>query len=153
MIWNILWANITHIKKSYHSFWHLTPSRYESDLSNEVHHSCRSRGFKNIRGQTWRSNKICRFSRAPGVSLVNLAESEIFFPTSRFDLKYLCSLLTFKNIMYLIWKIWLKEEVQSYGMTFNVWYVGSKYPYFISYRGSRQNRYDGYCSRREIVYL
>ena len=28
-------------------------------------HPCRSRGCKNIRGQSWRSKKICQISRAP----------------------------------------------------------------------------------------
>ena len=30
-----------------------------------------------------------------------------FFLTSNFDLWYFCSLLTYKSIQYLIWKIWL----------------------------------------------
>ena len=40
-------------------------------------HSCRSRGCKNIRGQSWRSKKICQSSRTAGASVSNLAESAI----------------------------------------------------------------------------
>ena len=32
--------------------------------------------------------------------------SSRFFSTSNFDLWYFCSLLTYKNVQYLIWKIW-----------------------------------------------
>ena len=34
------------------------------------------------------------------------AELTIFYTTSIFDLKYCCSILTYKNVQYLIWKIW-----------------------------------------------
>ena len=37
-------------------------------------HSCRLRGCKNIRGQSWRLKKICL---TPGASVSNLAESAI----------------------------------------------------------------------------
>ena len=30
-----------------------------------------------------------------------------FFSTSNFDLWYFCSLLTYKDVQYLVWKIWL----------------------------------------------
>ena len=30
-----------------------------------------------------------------------------FLPTSNFDLWYFCSLFTYKDVQYLIWKIWL----------------------------------------------
>ena len=69
-------------------------------------HPCRSRGCKNIRGQSWRSKKICQISRTPGTSGSRLATLAIFFATSNFDLKYFCNLLTYKNVQYLIWKIW-----------------------------------------------
>ena len=42
--------------------------------------------------------------------------------------------------------IYLEPEAQGFGMTFNVCYVGSKYPYFITHRGSFQNRSDEHCT-------
>ena len=32
-----------------------------------------------------------------------------FFSTSNFDLWYFCSLLTYKDVQYLIWKIWFRS--------------------------------------------
>ena len=45
-------------------------------------------------------------SAGPGPIEFKLAELAIFFATSNFDLKYFCNLLTYKNVQYLIWKIW-----------------------------------------------
>ena len=42
----------------------------------------------------------------PGASMSSWAKSAISFSTSNLDLKYFCSLLTYKNLQYLIWKIW-----------------------------------------------
>ena len=39
------------------------------------------------------------------IKSARLAGLAIFFETSNFDLKYFCSLLTYKIIKYLIWKI------------------------------------------------
>ena len=69
-------------------------------------HPCRSRGCKNIKGQSWRSIKNLPVQPAPRASGSRLAELAIFFVTSNFDLKYFCNLLTYKNVQYLIWKIW-----------------------------------------------
>ena len=69
-------------------------------------HSCKSRGCKNIKGQSWRSIKNLPVQLAPGASGSRLAALAIFFATSNFDLKYFCNLLTYKNVQYLIWKIW-----------------------------------------------
>ena len=69
-------------------------------------HPCRSRGCKNIKGQSWRSIKNLPVQPVPGSSGSRLAALAIFLATSNFDLKYFCSLLTYKNVQYLIWKIW-----------------------------------------------
>ena len=69
-------------------------------------HPCRSRGCKNIKGQSWRSIKNLPVQPVPRASGSRLAELAIFFATSNFDLKYFCNLLTYKNVQYLIWKIW-----------------------------------------------
>ena len=69
-------------------------------------HPCRSRGCKNIKGQSWRSIETLQVQPAPVASGSRLAELAIFFATSNFDLKYFCNLLTYKNVQYLIWKIW-----------------------------------------------
>ena len=45
-------------------------------------------------------------SASPGRIGFELAELAIFFATSNFDLKYFCNLLTYKNVQYLIEKIW-----------------------------------------------
>ena len=45
-------------------------------------------------------------SAGPGHIEFELAELAIFFVTSNFDLKCFCNLLTYKNVQYLIWKIW-----------------------------------------------
>ena len=69
-------------------------------------HSCRLIGCKNIKGQSWRFIKNLLVQPAPGGSGSRWAAFAIFFATSNFDLKYFCSLLTYKNVQYLIWKIW-----------------------------------------------
>ena len=69
-------------------------------------HSWRSRGYKNIKDQSWRSIKNLPVRPAPSASGSRPAKLTIFFATSNFDLKYFCSLLTYKNVQYLIWKIW-----------------------------------------------
>ena len=69
-------------------------------------HPCRSRGCKNIKGQSWRSMKNLPVQPAPRTSGSRLAKLAIFFAISKFDLKHFCSLLTYKNVQYIIWKIW-----------------------------------------------
>ena len=69
-------------------------------------HSCRLIGCKNIKGQSWRLIKNLPVQPLPGSSGSRSAALAIFFATSNFDLKYFCSLLTYKNVKYLIWKIW-----------------------------------------------
>ena len=51
----------------------------------------------------------------------------------RLDLQLLqeCTAPHFKDLIHIC----LEPEVQDCGMTFNRFYVGSKYPYFVSYRG------------------
>ena len=100
-------------------------------------HSCRWRACKNIKGQSWRLIKNLLGQPDPAISGSRPAELAIFFATSNFDLEYFCSLLTSKNVKYLIWKIHicLEPEAQGSDMTINRIYVESKFPYFISYRG------------------
>jgi len=66
---------------------------------------CRSWGFKNIRVQSWRSKE--KLLTRPDSTLMRLGSGDPadFFPTSNFDLLYFCSLLTYKDAQYLIWKI------------------------------------------------
>ena len=45
-------------------------------------------------------------SAGPGHIGFELAELAIFFATSNFDLKYFCNFLSYKNVQYLIWKMW-----------------------------------------------
>ena len=80
-------------------------------------HSCRSRGCKNIKGQSWRLIKNLPGWLAPGASGSRSAVLAIFFVTSNFDLKYFCSLWAFKNVQYLIWKIWF---ISVWGQKFKV---------------------------------
>ena len=68
--------------------------------------SCRRRGCKNIKGQSRRSKKNLPVQPPPGAWGSRLAELAIFFSTFNLDLKYFCKLLTYKNVQYLIWKIW-----------------------------------------------
>ena len=69
--------------------------------------SCRSRGCKNIRGQSWRSKK--NLPDHAGCGCISLKSGWVsnFLSTSNFDLWYFRSLLTYKNVQYLILKIWL----------------------------------------------
>ena len=65
--------------------------------------SCRSRGCKNIRGQSWRPIRNCQLSQIRDWCARGRCR---IFSTSNFDLWYFCSLLTYKSVQYLIWKIW-----------------------------------------------
>ena len=69
-------------------------------------HSCKSRGCKNIWGQSWRSQR--KLPTRPNSNQMHPgpAEPADFLSTSNFDLWYFCSLLTYKDAQYLIWKIW-----------------------------------------------
>ena len=83
--------------------------------------SCRSTDCKNIKGQIWRSKKIC-----PGRIGLESGWVGNFLSTSNFDLWYFCSLLTYKDVQYLIWKIWfisvwiLKAKVMAWLLT---WFI------------------------------
>ena len=68
---------------------------------------CRLRGYKNIWGQSWRSQGKLPMRPTSNPMLPGPAEPADFLSTSNFDLWYFCSLLTYKNVQYLIWKIWL----------------------------------------------
>ena len=76
---------------------------------------------------------------APGALGSRWAALAIFFATSNFDLKYFCSLLTYKDAQYFIWKIWFisvwRQKFMGHDMAFYMSYVGSNYLSFISYRG------------------
>ena len=82
--------------------------------------------------------KICQLGQlkpyAPGAGwtgrfFINLQLWPLIF-LQPLDLQE-CTVPHFKDLIY----IWLEPEAQGCGMTFNMFYVGSKYPYFISYRG------------------
>ena len=69
-------------------------------------HSCKSRGCKNIWGQSWRSQRKLPTRPISNSMHPGPANLSNFLSTSNFDLWYFCSLLTYKNAQYLIWKIW-----------------------------------------------
>ena len=69
-------------------------------------HPCSSIGYKNIKGQSCRLIKNLLSQPVPGSSGSRSAALAIFLATSNFDLIYFISLLTYKNVKYLIWKIW-----------------------------------------------
>ena len=80
----------------------LSPNRYQSDLSNEVLYA--------LVGQE--AAKISEIKKdlpdQPGPGRISLESGWVgnFLSTSNFDLWYFCSLLTYKSVKYLIWKIW-----------------------------------------------
>ena len=102
-------------------------------------HPCKSIGCKNIKGQSWRSIKNLPVQPALGRIEFELAELAIFYATSNFDLKFFlqpldlqeCTVPHLKDLIHIC----LGPEAQGCGMTFKRFYVGSKYPFFISYRG------------------
>ena len=67
----------------------------------------------------------------PFISLLRLDLEECTVPYSK-DLIHICS----------------EPEAQGCGMTFNVCYLGSKYPYFVSYRGKWVYLFYSVCSFR-----
>ena len=48
-------------------------------------------------------------SANPGRINVDLGKVSNFISTSKFDLWYICRLLTYKNVQYLIWMIWFRS--------------------------------------------
>ena len=76
--------------------------------------------------------------QTPCTSGSRLAELAIFFCDLQLWPQYFCSLLTFKNVQYLIWMIWF-ISVWSQKSKIVVWLltgsIRSMCPYFISYRG------------------
>ena len=68
--------------------------------------SCRSRGCKNIRGQSWRSMENCWLRQNRDCWALGLAGQADFFRRPTLTSDFFCSLLTYKNVQYLIWKIW-----------------------------------------------
>ena len=101
--------------------------------------SCRSRGCKNIRDQSWRSKKNLLFQTDPGCGGFESGRvGNFFFSTSNFDLWYFAAswptktyITSLKDLIHIC----LETENQGQGMTFNITYVCLKYPYIISYRG------------------
>ena len=118
--------------------------------------SCRSRDFKNIKGQSWRSIRNCYSARfeidAPSVRLLR----QIFSDLQLWPLIFLQPLnlqeCTVSHLKDLI-PIYLENESQGHSMTFNMGYLCSKYPYFISYIGLCWNRSWLHCTdpRKEIL--
>ena len=96
----VLWTNITHIKSytTAFGFWLQTGMNQIFQISYIVH-CCSLRGYKNIWGQSSRSNE--KLLTQPNLNL-GLAEPTDFLWTSNFDLWYFCSPLTYKNVQYLI---------------------------------------------------
>ena len=100
--------------------------------------SCRSRGCKNIRGQSWRSIRNCRLCQIRVRWARGPADLADFFDLQLWPLIFLqplnlqgCTVPHLKDLIHIC----LKTESQGHGMTFNMIYLCSKYPYFISYRG------------------
>ena len=140
----VLWANIKHIKS------HATALDlwFQTDINQIFQMSYFSlfqvkrlqkclRSKKNLLVQPG-SRRSCRIGPSwqfsvwpPNLTLVFLQP---------LDLR--TSIVThLKNLIHIC----LELETQNYGMTFNVCCVGSKYPFFISNRGSCQNRSDEHC--------
>ena len=132
----VLWANIIHIKRHAMVLNFSLQKIWNRSLKWGTVHSCRSRGCKNIRGQSWRSIRNCRLSQILDWCTWGQADLTYFFLTSNFKVWYFCSLLTYRDVEYLIWKICfisvrrLKAKVKEWLLTYSL-----KYPYFISYRG------------------
>ena len=84
-------------------------------------HSCRSRGCINIRGQSWIDKKL---------------PAQLSWSAGFVDLWYFCSLLTYRNVQCLIWKIWfislrrLKAEVM---VLLLIWFIFAQSSTLISY--------------------
>ena len=71
--------------------------------------SCRSRGCKNIRGQSWSSGaqkKNHQLGQIRDRCARGPADLADFLSTSNFDLWYFCGPSTKSNVQYLIWKIY-----------------------------------------------
>ena len=69
-------------------------------------HSCRSRGCKNIWGQSWRSQRKLSTRPVSNPMHPGPAGPADFLSTSKFDLWYFCIFLIYKDAQKLIWKIW-----------------------------------------------
>ena len=107
----VLWANIKQ------SCPFVSKQIWIRSFKWDTVHSCRSRGCKNIWGQSSRLIKNLPVQPAQVASSSRLAELAIFFGTSNFDLKYFCNLLTYKNVQYLIWKIWvISHLIEAQGL-------------------------------------
>ena len=67
---------------------------------------CRSRGCKKYQRSKLEVEK--NLPDQPGPGHISLESGWVgnFLSTSNFDLWYFCSLLTYKSVQYLIWKIW-----------------------------------------------
>ena len=91
--------------KLYHSLALLAPKRYKSQFSNEVLYIHVSLEAAKI-FKVFEVHKNLLFQPTPCASVSRRAELAIFFSTSNFDLRYFCSVLAYKNIQHLIWKIW-----------------------------------------------
>ena len=135
----VLWAIINHVKSYAMALAFILQTDMNQIFKWGTVHSCRSRGWKNIRGQSWRSIRNCRLSQIRNWCIQGPADLANSFLTSNFDLWYFCSLLTYKDVQYLIWKIWLisawRLEAKVTACIFNMIHLCSKHPYFISYRG------------------
>ena len=133
---------VTHIKSHAIALDFWPPNRYELDLSNEVLHSllgqetAKTSDFK-VRGK----KRICLISW-PWVHQCKIELNQQFFktPTLTSEIFTASWPLTYKGIECLIWRIWFisvwrtsTQELKA--MAWFLCYIGSKYTYFISYRG------------------
>ena len=139
MIWNngTLSEHKSHL--SCHNLGFQSSNRYESDLSNEVLYIlvdqeaakisevkvrirkkiCRISGPRGHQSRIWLSRQFC----------INLQLWPLVF-SQPLDLQG-CTVPHLKDLIHIC----LETESQVHGMIFNVIYVRSNYPYFISYRG------------------
>ena len=111
----VLWDNITHVILQICAFG--SKQIWIRSFKWGTVHSCWSRGCKDIWGQRWRSQRKLLL---PLIFLqpINLQG---------------CTVPYLKDVTHIC----LEPEAQGCALTFNKFYVGSKYPYFISYRGKR----------------
>ena len=115
-----------------------SPNRYESDLSNEVVYILVGQEATKISEVKFGGQKKLPNQPGPGRMSRIWLSRQFLIDLQLWPLIFLqpldlqgCTVPHLKDLIHIC----LEPEAQGCGMTFNRFYVGSKYPYFISYRG------------------
>ena len=135
----VIWANTKHLKSRTMALGSGSSQIGGRSLKLGTKHSFWSRDCKNIRGQSWRSKENLPVQPDPGCGGFESGRvGNFFLDLQLWPLIFLQPLdlqeCTVSHLKDLI-NIYLENESQGHGMTFNIIYHCSKYPYFISYRG------------------